>query len=335
MVKSMTLIIVLLLLTSVPVKSQKVSFSGWGSAGYIFYDRELLNDYTQEVYYWGKLQADIKINKQIEAQLDMRGNSVNNTITFREFSAKFKYMDYLRFKFGNTKKPFGYELLENTEDLYTVRRSITSQQIAIRGYGGRSLSLMAYYNYSKKRPDFPYTYALSVFKDNSLNFGVGTRFGYHTGDFGFSANYLYQSRGGEEPISGSGVGADVTWDIKDFFSSFEIVYVQDIDEGVRRRLQNEDEKVYSFGVKLEGAYEFDIDAKVIKGIEPLLLVNYFQPDSKLTDEHIIQSIVGVNVYFHKKVRARLDADIRLSKDEYNEDYSTDDSRVYLELQVRF
>ena len=217
----------------------------------------------------------------------------------------------------------------------TVRRSITSRQIAIRGYGGRSLSLMAYYNYSKKRPDFPYTYALSVFKDNSLNFGVGTRFGYHTGDFGFSANYLYQSRGGEEPISGSGVGADVTWDIKDFFSSFEIVYVQDIDEGVRRRLQNQDEKVYSFGVKLEGAYEFDIDAKVIKGIEPLLLVNYFQPDSKLTDEHIIQSIVGVNVYFHKKVRARLDADIRLSKDEFNEDYSTDDSRVYLELQVRF
>ena len=208
-----------MLLSSVSIKSQKISFSGFGSAGFIFYDREILNDYTQEVYYWGKLQADIKINKEIEAQFDMRGSSVNNTITFREFSVKFKYMEYLRFKFGNTKKPFGYELLENTENLYTVRRSITSREIALLGYGGRAVSLMAYYNYSKKRPDFPYSYALSVFKDNSLNAGFGTRFGYHAGDLGFSVNYLLQNRGGEEPISGSGMGADITWDIKDFFSS--------------------------------------------------------------------------------------------------------------------
>ena len=335
MFKSVTLFIVFLLLSSNSVLSQKISFSGWGAAGFIFYDREILNDYTQEVYYRGKLQADIEINKKLEAQFDMRGNSVDNTITFREFTAKFNYMDYLRFKFGNTKKPFGYELVENQEDLYTVRRSITSRQSALLGYGGRAVSLMAYYNYSKKRSEFPYSYALSVFKDNSLNFGVGTRFGYHSGDFVFSANYLYQSRGGEEPINGSGFGADVTFDIKDFFSSFEIMYLQDIDEGVRRRLQSREEKVFAFGVKLEGTYEFDLDAEVIKSIEPLILVNYFQPDSKLTEEHLIQSIVGVNVYFHKKVRARLDADIRLSKDEYNKDYSTDDSRFYIELQVRF
>lgn len=335
MVYSKIIIITLLLLTSISIKSQKISFSGFGSAGFVFYDREILNEHTQEVYYRGKLQADIKINKEIEAQFDMRGNSVNNTITFREFSAKFKYMEYLRFKFGNTKKPFGYELLENTEDLYTVQRSIVSREIAKLGYGRRAISIMAYYNYSKKRPDFPYSYALSIFKDNSLNAGFGTRFGYHTGDFGFSVNYLFQNRGGEEPISGSGIGADLTWDIKDFFSSFEIFYVQDIDEGIRRRLQSRDENVYAYGAKIEDAYEFDIDGKVVKGIEPLILINYFQPDSKLTDEHVIQSIVGVNVYFHKKVRARLDADIRLSKDEYNDDYSTHDSRVYLELQVRF
>ncbi len=335
MIKSIIVSIACLLFTSSLLYSQKIEFSGWGATGFIFYDREILNEYTQEVYYRGKLQADIEINKKLEAQFDMRGNSVDNTITFREFTAKFKYMDYLRFKFGNTKKPFGYELLENQEDLYTVRRSITSQRSALLGYGGRSVSLMAYYNYNKKRSEFPYSYALSVFKDNSLNFGVGTRFRYHTGDFALSANYLYQSRGGEEPISGSGIGADVTFDIKDFFSSFEIMYLQDIDEGVRRRLRNEDEKAFAFGVKIESAYQFELDAEVIKRIEPLILVNYFQPDSKLTEEHIIQSIVGVNIYFHKKVRARLDADIRLSKDEYNGDYSTHDSRFYIELQVRF
>jgi hypothetical protein len=335
MFKSVIIFIVSLLLTSNSVLSQKIEFSGWGATGIILYDREILNDYTQEVYYRGKLQADIKINKKLEAQFDMRGNSADNTITFREFTAKFEYMDYLRFKIGNTKKPFGYELLENQDDLYTVRRSIASRQSAMLGYGGRAVSLMAYYNYKKKRPDFPYSYALSVFKDNSLNFGVGTRFRYHTGDFAFSANYLYQSRGGEEPISGSGISSDITFDIKDFFSSFEIMYLQDIDEGVRRRLQDNDDKVFAFGVKLEGAYEFDLDAEVIKSIEPLILINYFQPDSELTEEHIIQSIVGVNVYFHKKVRARLDADIRLSKDQYNRDYSTDDSRLYIELQVRF
>lgn len=335
MIKSLTIILAFLILTAISINAQKIKFSGWGAAGFIIHDREILNEFTQEVYYRGKLQADIEITKELEGQFDMRGNSVNNTITFREFTAKFKYMQHLRFKVGNTKKPFGYELLENTEDLYTVRRSITSQRLARMGYGGRAVSLMAYYNYSRKRAYFPFSYAVSVFKDNSQGFGSGARLGFHTGGFGFSVNYLYQSRGGEEPISGSGAGADIAFDIKDFFSSIEVVFVEDLDEGLRRRLRGDDDQVFAMGAKFEWAYEFDINGKVIKGIEPLMLVNYFQPDSKLTDEHTIQSFVGLNIYFHKKVRARLQTDLRLSKDQYNKDYSTHDSRFFLELQVKY
>jgi hypothetical protein len=204
------------------------------------------------------------------------------------------------------------------------------------GYGGRSVSIMGYYNYSDKRPDFPFSYSASLFSNNSQNYGFGGRFGYHfDDDNALTLNFLFQKQGGEEPINTSGFGLDFVIDEKKFKIFWEAYYVQDPIEGVIRRLQNLDENVCASGTSLTGSYEIDIDAEIVKKIEPVLNAGIFIPDLDKTENNVLQLIAGMNLYFHKKVMARLNGDIRFTKNEFNSDYSTNESRLILEIFVRF
>lgn len=76
--------------------AQKIDFSGWGAGGYKMFARDQLNGYNQEAYYAGKIQFNFTYNKKIEAQLDLRGNSVDKSIILREFNVKFKYIKKLK-----------------------------------------------------------------------------------------------------------------------------------------------------------------------------------------------------------------------------------------------
>ena len=327
----------------------KIDFTGYGAAGYLFIDRNPLTDANQPTYYIGKLQAEIEFSDEIEAQLDLRGNSVTNNITFREFSVKFKYMDYMRFKMGNIKRPYGYEYMENREDLLTINRSVVQNNVSLRGYSRRSVSVMAYYNYAKKRPDFPYTYAISFFKDNSLGSGLGVRGLYHINNISFGLSYLFQNIAGNYPISAHGIGLEGNYSGKNSILNVGLVYVQDPllgqeimaankardDEGLPH--PDQDEVVFSAGAIVSGGLAFGTDAKVIKTIEPLFLFSFFIPKSQKIDNHVIQALLGVNFYFTKKVRLRLNADLRLTKSEYDESgkYATNESRGIVEVHVRF
>ena len=342
-------VITLFLFTGFAAAGDKISFSGYGAAGYKFIDRNPLTDANQPTYYMGKLQADIEVNDEIEAQLDLRGNSLTNNITFREFSAKFKYMTYIRFKVGNIKRPFGQEYMINREDLAAINRSVVQNNISLMGYSVRSVSMMAYYNYSKKRPDFPYSYTLSFFKDNSLGSGVGMRGLYHISDLSFGFNYLFQNISGNYPVSAHGIEIEGAYEGENSSISGEIVYVRDPARSREIMAANEarekeglspldqDERVYSAGAVLSGALSFDTDGRVIKKIEPLILLSFFVPNSDQVDNHMIQCLAGVNFYFTKKVRFRLNADLRLTKNEYDAPgkYATNESAATMEIQVRF
>jgi len=316
--------------------SQDISFSGYGATGFKMYNRNRLNDYNQETYYEGKLQADIKYNKHLDAQLDLRGNSTDNSVNFREFSLKIDYWKHFALKVGNIKKPFGYEYLVNRDELIPVDRSLNTNRISELGYGERAVSIMGYYKFDEDDMGFPYSYYVSVFRDNSYRSGVVTRFAYHfDDDYSLAANYMYQNQGGDEKINSNGFGLDFSVDKKRINGNVEVVYVQDPYEGIRRRLQNREEKVYSAGVKLMGGYKIDMDDSIFEDIEPLFILGYFVPDFDNQDNHILQAVIGANIYFDKKVRLRLNGDLRMTKNEFNEDYTTEESRGILEVQVRF
>ena len=95
------------------------------------------------------------------------------------------------------------------------------------GYSVRSVSVMAYYNYSQKRPDFPYTYALSLFKDNSLGSGIGMRGLYHFSDFNVGLNYLFQNTTGNYPVSAHGIEIEGGYSGKSSNLNAQIIYVRD------------------------------------------------------------------------------------------------------------
>jgi hypothetical protein len=331
------------------VISKDIDFTGYGATGYVFYDRQILNDYIQESYYRGKLQVEIELSKQIDAQLDLRGNSVDKSVRFREFSVKFKYNPKLRFKVGNIKRPFGYEQLTSVENLYTVERSLVQQYVSLKGYGGRSVSVMAYYNYSEKRPEFPYSYSISLFKDNSNSSGAALRGSFHSGKISYGCSYLFQSTGVNQRVSAHGFSADLQVQRENFRTGLELFLVQDplpeqqilaqnqVNSQAQAALNPDYEKVFGTGASLLTARTFNTNAEVIKKIEPLILLSLYLPDIDIPDTHVIQTLIGLNLYFTKNVRLRINGDLHLTKNEYNEagDYATDESRVILDLQVRF
>src|SRR5687767_4361054 len=81
--------------------AQEITFSGYGAAGFRLLDREALLEANREPYFEGKLQADIKLNEEIEGQLDFRADSRDNRVELREFTAKIKFADWVDIKIGN------------------------------------------------------------------------------------------------------------------------------------------------------------------------------------------------------------------------------------------
>ena len=325
----------LLVLTLGVISAQEITFSGYGATGFIFTNKNMLNGYNQETYYEAKFQSDIKINSKIEAQLDFRGNSRDDDVELKEVSVKLKFWKYFRLKIGNIKKPFGYEQLVNREKLLTTDRTLLHQNVSETGFGGREFSIMGYYKYSEKRPEHPYSYYFSFSKDNSLSFSGNARFIYHKNDFNYGASYMYYNQGGEETIGSHGFSFDISRKMKKYTTALELLYVNDPVENIRRRLGNQPEDVYTFGAKLFTAYEFDLDSEYFKKIEPIVVASLYVPDSENSGTNIIQAIIGANLYFHKYVSVRLHGDLRLTKTEFNDSYSSKESRGVLEVLVRF
>ncbi|MCK9281026.1 MAG: OprO/OprP family phosphate-selective porin [Melioribacteraceae bacterium] len=316
-------------------EKDKIEFSGYGTGGYTFYNKNILNGYNQEAYYEGKVQLDIDFNKRIEGQLDFRGNSLDNAVKLKEFSIKLKIIDKFRLQFGNIKKPFGYEYLISEEDLISINRSYLQEAAAEIGYGGRSLSLMAYYKYNDKEPEFPFSYNFSVFKDNSLFTGAVARIIYHIGNYGIGATYEYENKGGENKTSANGFGFNGFYESHDLNAMTEIFYVQDPFESIRQRLMYRESNIYGFGAKIFTSYLFDYDYDFLKGLEPFLLSTIFIPNTDVSGNNVIQILTGINYYLHKDVRLRLNGDLRLTKNQFNIEHTADDSRIILELQMRY
>ncbi len=311
-----------------------IDFEGYGSTGFIFFNTEYMNHVNNLAYYRGKLQTEIKYGKNIQAQLDLRGDSDDHSITFKEFSIRFKFMDYFWVKAGNIKKPFGYEQLTSRENLKTIERSFCHEQFSNIGFGGRAVSLMAYYYYDEDTEGPPVSYYISGFKENSLNAGLSARLVYHFENIAIAGNYMYLSTGSLD-FTSNAYAIDFTIDKKSYITNIEIMAAQDPIEGIIRRLQDREENVITYGAKWLTAYKFKFDKKFMEAVEPLMQLSYLMPDSEKPGNNVIQLVLGCNYYLHKDVLMRFNGDIRLTKNEYIGEYDPYNSRANIELFVRF
>jgi len=331
----LTLFALIITFTNVIAKKDiDVNFEGFGSTGFTFFNTDLMNKVNNLAYYRGKLQTEIKYGEFIKAQLDFRGESDDHSITFKEFSIRFKFMDYFWLKVGNIKKPFGYEQLTNREDLKVIERSYAHEQFANIGYGGRSVSLMAYYEYDEEVDGPPISYYVSGFKENSLNAGFSSRLVYHHENLAYALNYLYLSNGSLDLIT-NGFALDITVDKKRYITSIELLAAQDPVDGIIRRLQGKDENVWTLGAKWLTAYKFKFDKRFMDAVEPLIQFSYLLPDSEVMGNNVIQLLLGCNYYFYKDVMLRFNGDVRLTKNEYIGEYDPYNSKATIEIFITF
>lgn len=317
------------------VSNAQVKFTGFGATGYRVIDRDILRGYNQRAYYEAKVQAEIKVNKKIEAQIDIRGDSEDHSVILREVSAKLEYWDRTRIKVGNLRIPFGLEQMIPREEYVAIERSHLHRQLSGLGYGGRAVSIWIDHRYSKKEEGLPFSIYASLYKNNSLTTGLASRVSYHRQDLTCSVGGLIQHRGGDEQIDAGGVFADLSYNDGRQTASIEIFYVADPVEGIRRRIAGGGASARAAGAKALGSIEFKTGGEVVEKIEPFLLLGSYVPDVDETRAHTLQSNLGVNVYLDKEVRIRLNADLLFTKHEIATGYSTHDSRYTLELQVRY
>ncbi|HSP87203.1 MAG TPA: porin [Ignavibacteriaceae bacterium] len=335
MKKSVQFLLIIFFLTPNCKIFSQVEFTGYGSTGIQLFERPIAIGVSQEVYFEGKLQAEIKVNKDIEAQLDFRGNSADENVELREFSAKFEYWERMKIEIGNLKQPFGIEQMISDEDFELVDGSFINQQLSDFGYAERSVSVMFYSKYKDEYKNYPFSYYLSLFKNNSLTSGLYARLSYHDNNFIYSVNYSFHSIGGDYPVKANAFCGDITFNPKNTTLSIEAFYVKNTETVLQNIILNGDQNIFAAGAKFLAARVFDIDGKIIKGLEPALLFGYFTPDIDENEFHTLQIVPGINVYFHDKVRLRLNYNKLLTKNRFNEKYSSLNTVGTLEVQVRF
>lgn len=335
MLKRIILLCFLLPFAAFTQSDAQFKYKGYGATGYKWHDINQLKEYNQEAYYDAKFEAEVELNNDIAAEFDIYGDSEDHIVRLKEFSVKYKYSDFVKFRIGNVKKVFGIEQLTSRDEYFTIDDSYVKRKFSTLGYSGRSVCLMAYNNYNPEQDSIPVSYRVALFKENSLNSGLFARISYHIDDLAYSLGYIYQHRTGEYKINSHGLECDLMFTGKKFSSNFELFYADDPDENIVRLANSINEKTKIFAVKSTNAYEIKTDGKFIKKIQPVLLLGFYAPDSKKMDFHTYQLLVGSDFYVTKKVKLRLNGDFLLTKNKYDDDYSTYDSRVTLEVFVRF
>lgn len=315
----------------------QLEFTGYGSVGYRQFLRDPPNEYHQEVYYEAKLQGELDIKKDIEAQIDLRGYSDDNLVVLREVSVKFEYIKRMKIKVGNIRKDFGVEQVISRENYRLINRSFINDELSNMGYAQRAVSIIFYNTFKddKDEKDFPYSYYVSAGRDNSQKVGINSRFTLHQNNFSYSAGHQFLYRGGDYKINANGFTADIAYETKRFYSNIEGFYVKNLEEILRKAHFNESYKAYAIGAKLITAYKIDVDGKVIKDIEPVFLGGYFVPVIDEPEQHTLQAVIGVNIYFDKNARLRANGNLLYSKNQFTSDYGMSNSNFAIEMQVIF
>lgn len=326
--------ICLILLLNIELLAQ-YRFSGFASVGYSYVAMNNEIDYTQQTSFAAKLLFEYNLNNHIDTRIDLRASSRDLTVQIREVSINLDYFQHLKFQFGNIKKPFGAENIENIENLSTIGRSYLTQKLNRIGYGDRAIGIQAYYKYSKADPDFPYSYYLFVFRDDGEESGFTARLTRVVDNLTITGNYFLLKTPGQYPITTHAAMLASSLDFSDLSFDGELLLAQDPNEGIKRIKKNENQEVYIIGAKISSSFLLPTSGEIIQAIQPIVLISYYQPDSSVWDDYTIQFLTGANFILDEKFKLRVNTDLLVSKNPVTKKYKGHDARLTLNLQVKF
>lgn len=329
--KHLILAMVLIIHIAISAK-EKVKYDGYISTGVEYIIKEIYS----EVYYKGKMEFKIQLDNFIEGTLDFRGRSVDKEVDLKAAFVRFAYWPRLRIKVGRIKKRFGLEELVSKEKLVTIEESLMNRYLAPFGYVVRGTGIDVYQGY--KGNGSPYGFHLGCFYNESHhNFFLGrfTRYG----TLGFdqiSINGIYRLGITQGLRDYFALSLDLSRNIIGLWWECEMFYGQDPEESDYRFFLGNTAKVHFFGIRSLLLYLWETQQQIVQGIEPLLLFSFLAPDVEASNVHRIQILLGCNIYFHPKVRFRLNSNLNLTNNRVNPDeYVMNESKFTVELQLRW
>lgn len=312
-------IVILFLLNAAPIYGQaKTTISGWLRTGteYVY------NNRFRENFYRAKVQFNVKVDKNLEAQIDIRGESDTHEMELRE---AFFTVDLGKAKgldFGQNEKQFGLEFQKPKEKLLTAERTLLYRYLEPFGFVGRDVNLRYY---RKARSDVRrggIALGLGYSEDHNITVvGHSARLN-ALGSFALGASGLVQLdkiAGGSQTVWA--LGGEILRDTEKHHVEIEAMFGQD-------PFASEFEKSFGGGKILYGHYFTK------SRFEPVVVSSLLVPDLATFDLNTIELLVGLNYYANSALRIGLNSDLLLTTSAQNQDERTyAGSNVILQAQL--
>lgn len=291
-------------------KSQaKTSISGWVRVGtdYVY------NDRFRESFYQAKVQFNVKVKGDLEAQIDVRGESDTHTMELREAIITADLGKAKGLDFGQGKKRFGLEFQKSKENLLTVERTLIYRRLEPFGFVGRDLNFRYYRNARPGDRRTGISFNLGYSEDhNTTLIGHWTRLR-TLGSFALGASGLVQLDkidGGSQTVWG--FGAELIRDANAHHVEIETVVGQDPFQSEFEKLFG-GENVYFFGGKFLYGHRFKISGRLIKAFEPVIVGSVWTPNIDVFELNTYELLAGINFYLAPELRVGLNGDLLLTR----------------------
>ncbi|GEM_PF-1751622 len=324
-----TIIFFLLLLTSYapPAFSQaKTTISGWLRTG-VEYE---YNERFRENFYRGKVQFNVKVDKNLEAQLDIRGESEEHAMELREAFFTADLSKAVGLDFGQGKKRFGLEFQKSKENLLTTERTLIYQHLEPFGFVGRDVNLRYYRKAKSDGRRNGISLSLGYSEDHNVTaVGHWTRLN-TIGSFAVGASSVVQIdkiAGGSQTVWA--LGAELLRDAAKHHVEIEAVAGQDPFRSEFEKSFGDGKNVYFFGGKILYGHYFKKSR-----LEPVFVYSLLVPDLDTFDINTVEFLAGLNYYAASALRIGLNGDLLLATSAKNQDERTyAGSKVILQVQL--
>lgn len=308
----------------------KTTISGWLRVG-TDYD---YNERFRESFYRAKVQFNVKISGDLEAQIDVRGESDTHTMELREAYLTADLGKAAGLDFGQGKKRFGLEFQKSKEHLLTVERTLIYRRLEPFGFVGRDLN---FHYYRKARAGTRRTGVsvnLGYSEDhNTTMIGHLTRLN-TVGSFALGASGLLQLdqiEGGSQTVWG--FGAELLRDTEAHHVEIEAIVGQDpFQSEFEKSLGGEN--VYFFGGKFLYGHRFKTSRRLLKALEPVVVASLWTPNIDEFELNTLELLAGINFYLAPELRVGLNGDLLLTRSSKISDERTyAGSNVILQAQL--
>jgi len=304
----------------------KTTISGWLRAGVEYF----YNERFRENFYRGKVQFNVKADKNLEAQIDIRGESDTHEMELREAFLTVDLGKAEALDFGQNEKRFGVEFQKPKEKLLTAERTLLYRYLEPFGFVGRDVNFRYY---RKAKPDGRrrgISLGLGYSEDHNVTaVGHSTRLN-TIGSFALGASGVVQI----DKIAGGSqtawaLGGELLRDTEKHHVEIEAMIGQDPFESEFEKSFGDGKNVYFGGGKILYGHYFTKSR-----LEPVVVSSLLVPDLDAFEVNTIEFLVGLNYYAASSLRIGLNGDLLLKTSAKNQDERTyAGSNVILQMQL--